>query len=450
MLYSDLYLRPKNNIGLMVVASLVMVFFSAYLYFTYIANFSNKVVAKSLKRHELVNVLSTQVSVYWVSDISETGWILYGKDTEPISKVALDDRDVASKKTEAYFHLVTIKNLQPNTTYHYKIVSNNEVVKSGGQDFFTFRTPQISGTASTIKPAYGKLISANGTPVSSGLIIYRYPESYALASLTKTSGDWLIPLQNIVDVSTNQFISADDNSQVVIEATDGQSAISTITALVRLTNPVPQSIILGKNYTFLADPNVLNADTFKEPVEKKDYVFSILLPKENSLIPSSRPLLKGQGIPGKEVRIQINSSPEYITRVKPNSTGSWFVDVPVSLPAGSYTFTATSEDATGKQIVLKRKFTIAKSGEQVLGDATPSGTLSPTASPTAILTSTPSATPIITFTPSPTITQPLFTATPIATMSPSLIPSLGAFDSNSIFWGSLGMIVIGAGLLFVF
>ncbi len=449
-MYSDLYLRPNKNKYLISLAAVVVVLFSFFLYYGGVGSLPSKAVVKSLKRHEVANLLATQTSVYWITEKEETGWLLYGENQDGINQIALDDRDIAGQKTKSYFHVITIKNLRPDNQYYYKIVSDNAIIETPSRKYFSFRTPKNDIPAVSTKPAYGKVISVNGNPVENALVIYRYGGAYPLVSLTKMSGEWLIPLQNIVDVNANKFIPVDEGSTVKIEVTDGHNEITSIDALMRLTNPISQTIILGKNYAFMSDPNVLPASTSSVEAPQKEYDLNILLPKENTLIPASRPLLKGQATPGREVTIRINSEPEYITRIKANSVGTWYVDVPVSFIAGSYVMTVSAKDANGNEIALKRKFSIAKSGEQVLGDATPSGTLTPTATPSATLTATPSATPLITFTPSPTITQPLFTATPIASLSPSILLTSGAFDSNPILWGSLGLMAIGASLLFIF
>lgn len=450
MSYSDLYLRSKKNTTLTIVASAVMILFVLFLYGSKISGLPSRAVVKSLKRHEVVNLFPSQATVYWASESEEVGWILYGETKETIGQIGLDDRDVGGKKAKAFFHFVTMKNLKPNTQYYYKIVSNNEIIKTSNLEYFSFRTPSNDTASSSMKPAYGKVISASGVPVQNAIVLYRYKDTYAQATLTKSSGEWLIPLQHLVDVKTNQFIEVNEVEKVRVEITDGVSTVSTIDALVRFTNPMPQTIILGKNYEFLEDANVLPANTSRVEDPDKKYEFAITLPKENALIPSSRPLLKGTAEPGKQIKISINSEPEYIARIKADSQGVWYVDVPVSFIAGSYTLKVAAEDQEGKELTIDRKFTIVKSGEQVLGDATPSGTLSPTATPTTIPTATPSAIPSITITLTPTITQPLFTATPVASMSPSILPTSGALDSNPLLWGSVGMIILGAGLLFVF
>ena len=445
-MYSDLYLKSRRSKPLMILAAGVVVVFAAFLYSSQAVNLPSRAVAKSLKKHEVANVSSSQASVIWITEEEETGWIVYGTSSDDTATTASDTRDLGGKRTARRIHFVTLSDLKPGTEYYYKIISNNEIIKAGESDTFGFSTPPGDPPSSSVKPAYGTVIDAGGNGAEGALVLYKLQDAYPLATLTKLSGEWLIPLQHAVNRSSHSYFSVHETDKAEIEITDGTSLLSTITALVRLTNPLPQTLILGKNYSFMKDDNVLPASTEPAADPEKDYPISIILPKDNAVIPATRPVLKGEARPGAPVEISVDSEPGYIARIKADSSGGWFVDVPVSFPAGTYKMTVETPDAGGETVRLSRSFQITKSGEQVLGDATPSGTITPTASPSAEPTASPSAT----ITLSPTVTIPIATATPVATMSPSILPTSGAFDVNPMLWGSISMVVLGAGVLFVF
>lgn len=447
MSYSDIYFRPKQNKSLFIVASIVVVVFGMFMYFSRASSMPLRAIGKVLKRHEIVNVSAHQVGVFWVSDVKEAGWVLFGTSKDNLSLVAIDERDVGEKKNSFSLHYVLLKGLDEDKTYYYKIVSGNNVIVSPSQQPFSFKTPKTANVSSTIKPAYGKVTLANGTPAQNAFVFYHYKDAVPFLSLTKITGEWLIPLQFAVHKNTSEPIKIVETEKIKIEIISENQETATIDALVSKTNPLPQTIIIGKNYKFLQLDNVLNAAT-KRVVDTKEYPVSIIFPKEKAFIPGSKPLLKGQGVPGKPVKIQINSQPGYISRIVSSEKGEWKVEVPVALLAGTYTMTVTTENSSSKSVVLTRKFTIAKSGEQVLGVASPSGILTPSVSPTA----SPSATISITDTPTPTITLPLLTATPISSATATLItpiPSLG-FDGNTVLFGSIGLIIVGVGTMLVF
>ena len=99
-------------------------------------------------------------------------------------------------------------------------------------------------------------------------------------------------------------------------------------------------------------------------------------------------------------------------------------DTPMS--AGTYIASVTSKDERGGKVTVQRNFTIAKSGEQVLGVATGEPTLVPTATivPTVVPTSsqtTVTPTVALSITPSPTLTVSI---TPTTSMTyPTVQPS---------------------------
>ena len=122
--------------------------------------------------------------------------------------------------------------------------------------------------------------------------------------------------------------------------------------------------------------------------------------------------------------------------------------------AGTYIASVTSKDERGGKITVQRNFTIAKSGEQVLGVATgeptlvPTVVVTPTLSPTTTLTSTPqvtpSSSPSLSTTPTPTTVMTYPTVQP----SPQT-PRSGGSSFMPIF-ASFSLIIMGIGLMLVF
>lgn len=449
MSYSDIYFRKKQSSFLIVIAAIVLTLFGIFIYFSRINSIPLKAVGKNLKRHEIVNATSHQFGIFWVSDIKEPGWVMYGSTKDNVSLLAIDERDVGEKKGSFSLHYVLLKGLDENKTYYYKIVSGKNVIVSPSQQPFSFKTPGTTNSTSTIKPAYGKITLENGQPAESAFVFYNYKNAIPFLALTKLTGEWLIPLQYAVNKNSGDIMQIKEDEKIKIEVISEKETTATIDALVSKTNPLPQTIMIGKNYKFLQADNVLPAST-KRVIEDKDYPVSIIFPKEKAFIPGSRPLLKGLGVPGKQVKIQINSQPGYISRIGVNEKGEWKVEVPVSLAPANYVMTVTTEDKSGDNVTLTRKFTIAKSGEQVLGEASPSATIIPTASPSALPSSSPSATLAVSL--SPTITFPLFTATPISSITGRLVVSgtPPGFNGSPFVFGSIGLIIVGVGMMLIF
>jgi hypothetical protein len=230
--------------------------------------------------------------------------------------------------------------------------------------------------------------------------------------------------------------------------------------MVSNANPFPQTIVLGNEYDFTSEQSVIpdqmealsedsegatpegdlesetpleNADD--QPTEElfsptpepqvqgaatqqvlTDLAFEFPLP--NAQIPSGRPLIKGTGVPETRVRIVLDSDPPYRISSLVNAEGEWMAEIPRPLPAGTYTLTLTGVTRAQTQATLYRSFTIAKSGENVLGEATESGELSPTEPEPEPSPLEPAATDIPTSVPSPTeeiISPPTSTPLPLPT-----------------------------------
>ena len=69
-----------------------------------------------------------------------------------------------------------------------------------------------------------------------------------------------------------------------------------------------QTVILGKNYSLLANGEVLSAVNDRDKGSKQSFFVSY--PIENGIVPAARPLINGGGIPGNDVFVFINSKPQ--------------------------------------------------------------------------------------------------------------------------------------------
>lgn len=444
MVYSDFYFqtRGKLSVILIALASLSLMSFAMFFFGTNSA--PTRASKKILPRHEMTNITPNQAGIFWQTESKELGWIMYGTSENNLTNQMLDERDVEDKKTPMIYHYVFLKNLEKDTVYYYKILSNNEVVSQANGHAFSFRTPKIQQTSQSIKPAYGKVLQANGEPVQNAIVLYYYENASPLLALTKTTGEWLIPLQYVVDKQTLEPVAVDEKKNAKIQILAEDMKGSTIMALVKKTNPVPQSIIMGKDYTMLTDDaDVLPATDRKDT--QTGAAIDIIYPRPDAVVPAVRPLLKGVALPGKDVKITIDRKPLYESMVKTDAKGEWRSEITAPLVPGTYTMQAVSTDDKNRRVVATRKFTIAKSGEQVLGEATASGQVTATPTPTRSASptiATPTTAPTISVTGLPN------TGTSI-TPTPSTLLGTG-FSPNMLVFISLGLLVMGAGFLIVF
>ncbi len=223
------------------------------------------------------------------------------------------------------------------------------------------------------------------------------------------------------------------DEKVIVEIIDERGVAKKITSTLGTIDSATSVIALNEDANADGEGVILGEtdSTFLQMAEDVQKVedIDIIFPKENALIPGTRPLIKGVGIEGKPLRAVLQPSGR-IFETTISSNKIWQFQPTFDLAAGKHTLEITTQNEAGGQIALKRTFSIEKSGESVLGDATPSATLTPVASPTAEL---------ITETPAPT------------EVLPTLVPSLPQTGNNILPFGIISMmlVIIGAGMIFI-
>lgn len=421
MTYTPFYYKNKTKIP-----TIVGILCALFIGFFFISLFSkapipSKAEKKNIRRIEIAHIGSNQVTVYWQTDQKTQGWIVYGDNEGKLNTIANDERDLPSNRGVYRNHFVVLKNLNGDQTYFFKLVSDNKLIADTGTAAFHFKTPKNVTEFKTRDPAYGKVVEASGSPLENAVVLLHIGNSFPLISLTKPTGEWLIPLNFLYDKDSYQLINPTDKNTVTIEVI-GENKTSKVLTTLSKVSPLPQTVIIGNDLNFTTGENVLSATTsvggetgYKE--------IDIVYPVENAIIPGYNPLIKGTALPDTDVIVTVHSDITLTSRVKTDTKGLWSFNLPSSLSPGEHTIIIQTGDRNGNLVTVQRRFTIAKNGEQVLGVAT--------------------AEPTVTATPSPTL-QLYLTSTP----TPKAPVSGG--DINIPVFGALSFIVVGIGLILVF
>lgn len=441
MIYSELYLKKK--IKLPTVIGFLLVIFIAVIFSRFFLGLAgtSKASLKVAKRVEIVNISPGQASVFWQTDIVESGWVVYGEGEGNESKIVLDEKDlnnVDRKKDKYKIHLAILKELTPGKKYFFKMVSdNNKVIAQPNGNSFSFVTPQNNlNSLQNISPAFGKILQSNSIdPLINSYILLSAADGHSLLTQIESAGDgsWLIPLSQIYSKDSKSILTIADKDKIIIEIITSEGEVLTITTTKSKISSLPQTIVFekNKNISFLEE-EVLSASTDLTILTNNQ--IDIIYPKEGALIPGKIPLIKGVGLPKTTIEITVNSKKTYSAVAVSDSKGNWSYLLPEDLELGSHTIILKTKDQDGKLITIKRNFTIvALQGNEgrVLGTAS--------GEPTIIFTATPVPTIIIYDSPIPTVPSDI-TATP---------PVSGNNFSWAIF-GSLSLIIIGGGILLAF
>ncbi len=423
MIYSQMYLKNQRKVPTIVavliacfVGLLILRFFSQ-------APIPSKAEKKILKRVEVTNVSPNQVVLYWQTNEKVAGWVIYGQKSNQLNKIAYDERDLTTKKNPFVHHYVVLKNLNEDQLYFFRLVGDDTLLSNNNESSFSFKTPKNIANVKGKNPAYGKIINSNGTPLENGVVLISIGNTFPLSAITKPSGEWLIPLNMLIEKETYLTRTLGDKEQVRIEVVSEENQISNVITDLSKISPLPQTIVIGSNFNFGGSEDVLSA-TMSRGGEKTTKEIDIVYPRENALIPGYSPLIKGVGLPNSEVFIEIHSDTVFSSKVKADDKGVWKLNLPSNLSPGKHIITIKTKDKDGNLITLERKFVIAKNGEQVLGTATPEATIT-----TALASPTPTKLPVYSPTPKPPVSG--------GTITTSLI-------------GGTSLIILGIGLILVF
>lgn len=424
-MYSDLYINKRRNFFIKPLLALLVVAISATGIFLYTqGSVATRASKKNLLEHQIVNVSKGQFGVFWQSDTPDIGWIIYGSSPDKLDQIALDEQDIKSEKQARKYHYALIGDLEPGQEYFYKIISDNELI-SNNNDAFSAYTLSSTIPSNAMSPIYGKVLNTNNTPAKNAFVIVAVGNSYSLLTFSGNTGEWLLPMQYVVNISTKKQAQLTEETPITIQFFNDKEN-SMVRSIINKSRPVPQPIVLGNNYSFLQDNQVLSAQDeapSSTKIASKKRV-EVVYPKDDSVIPGTAPLVNGNGVPGQLVTIEISANPVYRASAVVDSYGSWNVPVTVNMAPGKYSINVETKDEAGNRLKFIRDFTLIKSGERVLGetDSTPSATINP--SPTILITPTVQVNPTVvvqTITPSP---KPTFTPTPVSQITPILTPIL--------------------------
>lgn len=393
----------------------------------------------------ITNLTDTSTSISWISDTETTGSVSYTIDGE--QRIETDVRTQQESSVQSLTHYVMLRNLHPDTSYEFAIISGTKRYEKDGTIPLTFKTfPQITTQPSAIEPSYGKVVTEDDKNAEGAIVYLSIGESTDLSSIVKQGGEWLVPLSLARTKDGTAFYIPKPGDQETIVVTLGDGRIAQAITDIDHDNPVP-TITLGKTYNFLQSLKsdekqiaqgptgaVLGTNDKTKNTKNTSSKVNILVPSDHGTFTTTKPLFRGVGIAGKKVKITVESTPQ-VGDVTVSTDGTWLWSPPETLPPGQHTITIQTIDEKGKNITLKHTFTVFKSGTQVLGDATPSASLTP-AVPTA-----PSPTQIGA---SPTLPVPTLTLVPTVIASPSGtqdVPRTGNFEPTILLF-IVGIILV--------
>jgi len=385
------------------------------------------------KNIRFTNITDSSFTVSWTTDKETQGFIIWGERSSSLDKTARPLKDYPNNT-----HSVDLNGLAASTSYFFYINSDGKQFENNGIPWEVKTGPVIPVPPKSIIIS-GSVLTSSGTPAKDALVYASVGGSSTLSVLTTEKGEWVLPISSARTQNLNSYMTIDESSSLVdITVHAGSLGVSSAHIYIQSARPSPD-IILGQVHDFKNVPpnekitvpeasiglpeDATISSRFQitgEPYEVKDVV-SIDSIEEGEVILTDMPEFFGEGPPGAEIIITIESDPVTGEAIVDNS-GRWSWSVPSNLQEGIHKITISWRNSEGVLQTITRTF-IVQAQEGPAFVSTPSATPTSTPMPTpTVFVPTPTVTGVISPTPSPTgVISPTPTVTP--TMIPTPVPT---------------------------
>ncbi len=189
----------KRNVALgigAIVVGIIGLFASLFLTLGRVVYQEKASPQQAPREIRLTNLSENSVSVSWLTEEPVLGGVIYGVNSSLSSSfVGLDDRgeDVVSS-----LHHVTLKNLKPEITYYFRLISGAGYFDNQGTPY-VFSTPRHSSL--TPAPPY----VFKGKFGQEALVYFSFDDSTPISTLTNEKGNFLLSLNNALTKDQSRY-----------------------------------------------------------------------------------------------------------------------------------------------------------------------------------------------------------------------------------------------------
>ncbi|MBN1618617.1 fibronectin type III domain-containing protein [Candidatus Dojkabacteria bacterium] len=207
-------------------------------------------VEETIKDVNITNVTENSFTVVWESSIKQPGSINYGSAANALTDTAKDDRDTVVSTGQYYMHHITVKNLDPESTYFYVIQSGTKSYKNNGNPYqvtlpetldsppaFDSIAGQITGTGAPDSVVFGIITTDSGT-------------SSEISTITDENGKWTMSIGSVRNQAYTDYFSYESSDSIVISAkTKGDDVSNTYVLSTIADDIVTQQLTLEEPET---------------------------------------------------------------------------------------------------------------------------------------------------------------------------------------------------------
>lgn len=255
---------------------------------------------------EVTNIEEGSFSVSWQTAQETLGFVIVniaGSD-----QTVLDDRDPISPQSKILHH-VTVKNLTPQTTYQYKIVSGKLKLPPS-----KITTAGVSSFQNGLKPVIGQ-VAVNNQFLPNGLVFLEVADSIKQSAPIKEYGNFVIPLSSLRKSDLSDVFLPDDQTIGKIEVM-GENLKSTVTFYLKDSEKPLPLLHLGESLDLTKPSTILGAAIPKFDLNEDGLInssdYSIVLRNFGKNPKEKKADLNGDGVVDKKdlelIQTEINKS----------------------------------------------------------------------------------------------------------------------------------------------
>lgn len=336
----------------------------------------------------VTNVFDNQFTISWVTDEAVVGFVQYGEIVNELDKKAFDSR---GQQVAFLTHSITLKNLEQDKTYYFKIglsYEDEEMIFDNNGQAYSIKTGSTLKSSTETRILSGRILDSEQKPAQQTLVYLVTANMAPLSTLTDENGRWSLFLNQARSKDLAEYAVFDVDATILkLEATNGLAELEA-TILTKDAFPSLPDLILGHEaYDFRQGqiatqlPMETSTVTLDNPAE------------EGEELNTQTPEFFGQGPAGTVLTIRVESNPIDST-VTVDEDGNWKFTPDSDLDPGEHKITISYSDEENGLANISRNFVILAAGESDLPaiTATPSGDLaSPSPSPSPQISPSPQA-----------------------------------------------------------
>mgnify|MGYP001603297889 FL=1 len=202
------------------------------------------------KEVRVTNVDDASFAVSWTTDKPTFGYVTYERAEALLAADA--------QKPKSLLHHLTVKDLDPTTSYQFKIGSGENLFDNGGAPYKTKTGPTLD-SEKTNDMVFGTVVDKNDKPSSGALVYLTLPGAAPMSTTADLDGSWAYNLSLARTTQLKNLATYTKDAVLEVYVLGDKGQVSTAKIAVSAAKPVPK-MVLGENYNF-GNTKTIKGDT---------------------------------------------------------------------------------------------------------------------------------------------------------------------------------------------